>query len=56
VRRLQNNDEVFKDHLTVIFLPRGVDHENVPTWNYIAVHVYGKKSIIEGEHRIRKAS
>jgi predicted FMN-binding regulatory protein PaiB len=25
------------------------DHENVPTWNYIAVHVYGKKSIIEGE-------
>lgn len=25
------------------------DHENVPTWNYIAVHVYGKISIIEGE-------
>jgi transcriptional regulator len=25
------------------------DHENVPTWNYIAVHVYGKVSIIEGE-------
>jgi len=25
------------------------DHENVPTWNYIAVHVYGKIRIIEGE-------
>lgn len=25
------------------------DHENVPTWNYIAVHVYGKARIIEGE-------
>lgn len=25
------------------------DHENVPTWNYIAVHVYGKIEIIEGE-------
>lgn len=25
------------------------DHENVPTWNYTAVHVYGKIKIIEGE-------
>ena len=25
------------------------DHENVPTWNYIAVHVYGKIQIIEGD-------
>jgi len=25
------------------------DHENVPTWNYIAVHVYGKIRIIEGD-------
>ena len=25
------------------------DHENVPTWNYVAVHVYGKIKIIEGE-------
>jgi transcriptional regulator len=23
------------------------DHENVPTWNYIAVHVYGKIRILE---------
>lgn len=25
------------------------DHENVPTWNYIAVHVYGKVRTIEGD-------
>jgi predicted FMN-binding regulatory protein PaiB/ribosomal protein S18 acetylase RimI-like enzyme len=24
------------------------DHENVPTWNYLAVHVYGTIQIIEG--------
>lgn len=24
------------------------DHENVPTWNYIAVHVYGKIKILTG--------
>ncbi|HSD13904.1 MAG TPA: FMN-binding negative transcriptional regulator [Flavobacterium sp.] len=28
------------------------DHENVPTWNYIAVHVYGKTRIIEGEEML----
>jgi transcriptional regulator len=25
------------------------DHENVPTWNYIAVHAYGTLRIIEGD-------
>jgi len=25
------------------------DHESVPTWNYIAVHLYGTIKIIEGE-------
>lgn len=25
------------------------DHENVPTWNYLAVHVYGTIRLIEGE-------
>ncbi len=25
------------------------DHENVPTWNYLAVHIYGNIRIIEGE-------
>ena len=29
------------------------DHENVPTWNYIAVHVYGKVRLIEGEELYR---
>jgi transcriptional regulator len=24
------------------------DHENVPTWNYIAAHVYGKLRVLEG--------
>ncbi len=28
------------------------DHENVPTWNYIAVHMYGIIKIIEGEKLI----
>jgi len=28
------------------------NHENVPTWNYIAVHVYGSIKIIEGEDLI----
>jgi transcriptional regulator len=25
------------------------DHENVPTWNYSAVHIYGKIKIVEGD-------
>lgn len=25
------------------------NHENVPTWNYVAAHVYGEIKIIEGE-------
>lgn len=29
--------------------PSWYDHENVPTWNYEAVHVYGKIKIIEGK-------
>jgi transcriptional regulator len=32
--------------------PSWYDHENVPTWNYIAVHVYGKIKIIEGDAAI----
>ncbi|WP_369765570.1 FMN-binding negative transcriptional regulator [Flavobacterium sp. WC2429] len=28
------------------------DHENVPTWNYLAVHVYGKIKIVEEEEAI----
>lgn len=29
--------------------PSWYDHENVPTWNYIAVHIYGTIKIMEGE-------
>lgn len=29
--------------------PSWYDHENVPTWNYMAVHIYGKIKIIEGD-------
>lgn len=25
------------------------DHENVPTWNYLAVHIHGKIRIVEGD-------
>lgn len=28
------------------------DHENVPTWNYLAVHVYGKISILNYEETV----
>jgi transcriptional regulator len=29
------------------------DHENVPTWNYIAVHVYGKLKILPEEELLQ---
>lgn len=28
------------------------DHENVPTWNYLAVHVYGKVTILNHEQAV----
>lgn len=28
------------------------DHENVPTWNYIAVHVYGKVTILNHDEAV----
>ncbi|MBJ2127166.1 FMN-binding negative transcriptional regulator [Flavobacterium sp. IB48] len=30
------------------------DHENVPTWNYIAVHVYGKIKIVDYETSVEQ--
>jgi len=30
------------------------DHENVPTWNYIAVHVYGRIKIVDEEATIEQ--
>lgn len=32
------------------------DHENVPTWNYLAVHVYGSIRIIEGDELLASLS
>ena len=28
------------------------DHENVPTWNYLAVHVYGKVTVLNHEEAV----
>jgi transcriptional regulator len=32
------------------------DHENVPTWNYLAVHIYGTIEITEGPELIEELS
>lgn len=53
-RELPNGEEVmiiFQGPHTYIS-PSWYDHENVPTWNYIAVHVYGKVRMIEEEELI----
>ena len=50
-KNFQNNSEVmviFHGPHTYVS-SSWYDHENVPTWNYIAVHVYGKIQIIEGD-------
>lgn len=48
----------FKDESQVLVIFNGphayissswYNHENVPTWNYIAVHIYGKIKLLEGE-------
>lgn len=50
----QGNDEV----LAIFSGPNAYissswyDHENVPTWNYLAVHVYGKVKILNYEQAI----
>ena len=50
--------KAFDDHELVMAIFMGphayvssswYDHENVPTWNYMAVHVYGNVRITEGE-------
>jgi len=33
--------------------PRWYDHVNVPTWNYMAVHVYGKPRVVSDAVEIR---
>lgn len=48
----------FKDEAHVLTIFNGphayissswYNHENVPTWNYIAVHIYGKIKLLEGD-------
>ncbi|MDI9311380.1 MAG: FMN-binding negative transcriptional regulator [Limnohabitans sp.] len=51
---LHNNEEIlaiFNGPHTYIS-SSWYDHENVPTWNYIAVHVYGKIRILNHEETI----
>ncbi|WP_136668298.1 FMN-binding negative transcriptional regulator [Flavobacterium sp. H122] len=51
---LQNEEEVlaiFNGPHTYIS-SSWYDHENVPTWNYIAVHVYGKIRLLDYEETI----
>lgn len=53
-KELPNNEEVmviFTGPHTYIS-PSWYDHENVPTWNYIAIHVYGIVRTIEGKELI----
>lgn len=57
-RNIAENDEV----LAIFNGPHAYissswyNHENVPTWNYIAVHVYGKARIITGDELISSLS
>ena len=53
--------ESFKDNADVLAIFSGAhsyissswyDHENVPTWNYIAVHVYGKVTILNHDEAV----
>ena len=55
VESLQNDSEV----LCIFNGPHSYissswyDHENVPTWNYIAVHVYGKIRVLNHEQTVK---
>ena len=58
ISKANNQWKAFNDHdeLLVIFTgPHAYvssswyDHENAPTWNYTAVHVYGRISMIAGD-------
>ena len=50
----KNGDEVlaiFNGPHTYIS-PSWYDHENVPTWNYIAIHVYGKLRLLDYDESV----
>jgi transcriptional regulator len=61
VSKLNPQAESFKDNAEVLVVFSGAhayissswyDHENVPTWNYLAVHVYGKVRLYNSEEAI----
>lgn len=61
VSKLNPQGESFKTNDDVLAIFTGVhtyissswyDHENVPTWNYLAVHVYGKVSVLNHEETV----
>jgi transcriptional regulator len=61
VSKLNPQAESFNDHAEVLVIFSGAnayissswyDHENVPTWNYLAVHVYGKVRLYNSEEAL----
>ena len=61
VSKLNPQGESFKTNDDVLAIFSGAhtyissswyDHENVPTWNYLAVHVYGKVTILNHEETV----
>jgi transcriptional regulator len=61
VSKLNPQAASFKDNAEVLVVFSGAhayissswyDHENVPTWNYLAVHVYGKVRLYNSEEAI----
>lgn len=53
-------ESIVDQEVMVIFMaghhyisPSWYNHRNVPTWNYIAIHVYGKCKRIEGERLLQ---
>ena len=61
IARRNPQKENFKNDIEVLCIFNGphsyissswYNFEEVPTWNYIAVHVYGKLKVIEGEELV----
>jgi transcriptional regulator len=61
VSKLNPQAESFKSNDDVLAIFTGphsyissswYDHENVPTWNYLAVHVYGKVTLLSHEEAV----
>lgn len=63
ISKLNQQAEGFKENDQVLAVFTGphsyissswYDHENVPTWNYIAVHVYGRTKIVAYEKSVEQ--